>query len=317
MTKNWLRRTAALAVCASAALLVACGSSTVDSAITPTRIVSFGDALSDLGQTGTRYTINDGSVNIWTQQFAQNYGHTLTSVAAGGTSYAQGNARVTGTPDAAGVATTLTLTQQVDAFLATDKVTTGDMLVLNAGISDTITQWAAVTAGTQTSADMVANARQAGRDFGTQVRRLVTAGATHVVVTGTYDLSLSPWGIATNQTSLLSDASRAFNSALLVDVVSMGSNVLYVDAAYYFNLLVRSPGNYNLTNSATPVCTSVDSGNGIGTGANQVNSALCTPSTLVAGADPLRYAFADAVYFTPAVNRLFGGYAYDQVRARW
>ena len=98
MTNNWLRRTAVLAACASAAVLVACGSSTVDSAITPTRIVSFGDAFSDLGQSGVRYTINDGSVNIWTQQFAQNYGRTITSVAAGGTSYARGNARVLGSP---------------------------------------------------------------------------------------------------------------------------------------------------------------------------------------------------------------------------
>ena len=59
MTRNWLRRTLVLAACASAALLAACGSSTVESAVTPTRIVSFGDALSDVGYAGKRYTIND------------------------------------------------------------------------------------------------------------------------------------------------------------------------------------------------------------------------------------------------------------------
>ena len=84
-----------------------------------------------------------------------------------------------------------------------------------------------------------------------------------------------------------------------------------------FNLLINSPGNYSLDNSVTPVCTSVDSGNGIGIGAGQVSSALCTLNTLLPGANRDRYAFADPVYFTPVVNRLFGVYAYDQVRQRW
>ena len=317
MTINWLRRTAVLAVCASAALLAACGSSTVESAFTPTRIVAFGDAMGDVGQTGTRFTINNGSINIWTQQFAVSYGRTLTAASAGGTGYARGNARVVNTPDAAGSSATLTVQQQIDAFLATDKITSGDMVVLSAGVSDVIAQMAAVTAGTQTEAQMVANAQQAGRDLGAQIRRMVTAGAAHVVVAGTYDLGRSPWATAINKINLLSDASSAFNHALLVSIVDLGANVLYVDAAYYFNLLVNSPGHHNLNNSVTPVCTSVDSGNGIGIGAGKVNSALCTKGTLVPGIDPLVYAYADSVYFTPVANRLFGTYAYDRVRARW
>ena len=98
MTSKWLRRTMVLAACASAALLTACGSSTVDSAVTPTRIVSFGDALSDVGYAGKRYTINDGSTNIWAQQFAASYGRTLETSSAGGAGYARGNARLALTP---------------------------------------------------------------------------------------------------------------------------------------------------------------------------------------------------------------------------
>lgn len=317
MTMNWLRRTAVLAACASAALLTACGSSTVESAVTPTRIVSFGDALSDVGQTGVRYTINDGSTNIWSQQFAESYGRTLTAASAGGKGYARGNARVVATPDAAGFANTLTLTKQIDAFLAADAVGSNDMVVVNGGTSDVISQMAAVTAGTQTAAQMVTNSTQAGRDLGTQVRRLVNSGAKYVVVAGTYDLGRSPWATAINRVDLLSSASSAFNQAFLVSVVDLGANVLYIDAAYYFNLLVNSPGNYNLTNSVTPVCTSVDSGNSLGIGTGKVSSTLCNTSTLIASVDPLKYAFADSVYFTPVANRLFGVYAYDRVRARW
>ena len=325
MTMNWLRRTAVLAACASAALLTACGSSSVESAFTPTRIVSFGDALSDVGQTGTRFTINDGSPNnIWAEQFAVKYGTTLKAVSDGGTGYARGNARVSASPDAAGEVTTLTLKQQIDAFLSADSIREGDMLVVNGGISDVIAQMAAVTAGTISPDDMVNNTTAAGREMGAQVRRLVDAGAKHVVVVGAYNLGRSPWAASIGQTNLLERASivsgtqgQGFNNGLLSRISDLGDHVRYIDAAFYFNLLINSPGNYSLDNSVTPVCTSVDSGNGIGIGAGQVSSALCTLNTLLPGANRDRYAFADPVYFTPVVNRLFGVYAYDQVRQRW
>jgi outer membrane lipase/esterase len=61
----------------------------------------------------------------------------------------------------------------------------------------------------------------------------------------------------------------------------------------------------------------VDATNGIGIGAGQVNSALCTPSTLLSGASQTSYVFADPVYLTPSAQRQFGTYAYDRLRARW
>ena len=97
----------------------------------------------------------------------------------------------------------------------------------------------------------------------------------------------------------------------------MGKTVLYVDVAYYVNLFEGNPGGYGFSNSSTPICTSVDTGAGIGIGAGEVNSALCTSSTLQAGADPTRYLFADKVYITPVAHRTFGDYAYDRLRERW
>ena len=82
MAKHWMRRSVLAAACAAAALLAACGSSTTESAITPDRFIAFGDAHSDVGQKGTRYTINDGSINNWTLQVADRYGKTLTSASA-------------------------------------------------------------------------------------------------------------------------------------------------------------------------------------------------------------------------------------------
>ena len=106
MATNWMRRTVMVAACASAALLAACGSSTTDSELTPDRFIAFGDAFTDVGQKGSRYTVNDGSVSNWTQQLASRYGKTITPVASGGLSYAAGNARITAKPDVAGDATT-------------------------------------------------------------------------------------------------------------------------------------------------------------------------------------------------------------------
>ena len=317
MAANWMRRTVLVAACASAALLAACGSSTTESAIAPERFIAFGDANSDVGQKGTRYTVNDGSVNNWTLQVAANYGKPLAAASAGGKSYAVGNARVKIKPDAAGNASTPTITEQIDTFLASGSFGASDVVFLSGGISDVIAGMAAVQAGTQTEAAMVAAARQAGEDMAAQVRRLVAAGAKYVVVTGTYDLSKTPWAKTIGREALLADASSRFNDGLLVGIVDLGANALYVDLAYYVNLYTGVPANYGFNNATTAVCTSVDANNGIGIGAGKVNSALCNSSTLLSGANQAAYVFADSVYLTPSAQRQFGTYAYDRLRARW
>ncbi|MDD2544715.1 MAG: SGNH/GDSL hydrolase family protein [Burkholderiaceae bacterium] len=317
MAANWMRRTALVALGASAALLAACGSSTTESALKPERFIAFGDAFSDLGQKGARYTVNDGSVNNWVAQLSSRYGKTLTPSTAGGLSFAIGNARVNTKPDAAGDATTPTVTEQIDRFLASGRFATNDVVLINAGQSEVIAGMAAFRAGQKTAADTVAAARKSGQDLAAQVRRLVTAGAKYVVVTGTYDLGRSPWAKAIDQQSLLSDISSRFNEGLLVDIVDLGANVLYVDSAYYVNLYTGLPSTYSFDNAITPVCTSVDANNGIGIGSNQVNALLCNTSTLLAGANQDRYVFADSVHLTPSAHRQFGNYAYDRLRLRW
>lgn len=317
MTGNWLRRTALASACISALMLTACGSSSVESAITPQRFVAFGDGLSDLGQNGSRYTVNDGSINIWTQELAKDYGASITTVAAGGTSYATGNARITVKPDAAGSNATKTVTEQVDAFLASGAPKDGDLLIIGGGISDVIANFQQVQAGTINQDQYIANLSQAGRDLAAQVRRLVQAGGKYVLVTGTYDLGRSPFAAATGQVDLLSRGSTALNQALLVAIADLGSNALYIDAAYYFNLLSNLPGSYSFNDGTSFVCTSVDPGNGIGTGQGKVNSALCNTGTIKPGLDYSKYVYADGVYFTPQAQRLFGDYAYDRLRQRF
>lgn len=319
MASKWMRRSLLAAVVASTALLSACGSSDVASAISPTRFVVFGDALADAGQKGSAYSVNNGSINNWTVQLANRYDVKLKAVSAGGSSYAQGNARITGTPDPTGNATTPTVTKQIDTFLASGKFNgNDDVVVVNAGVSDVIYNTQKFLSGEITEDALMANATQAGADLAAQVRRLVNAGAAHVIVAGSYDLSRSPWAIGLNKETLLSTVSMKLNNTLKINIEDMGKHVLYVDIAYRYNQFQGNPGGWGFSDGTTPVCTSVDASNGIGIGTNQVNSSLCTASTLLAADTNVdKYVFADKIYLTPYANRQFGDYAYDVLRQRW
>lgn len=315
----WMRRSLLAAACASAALLAACGSSTVDSAISPQRVVVFGDAVADTGQKGSAYSVNttDGSLVNWTQQFASNWGLSAKPVSQGGLNYAQGNARINTQPDAAGNASTPTVTQQIDNFLASQKFGNAEFVLVSAGTADLVAGMTAVQASQMSGADYTAKARQWGEALAAQIIRMTQAGAQHVVVSGLYNLGKTPWATAIGQTGLLNDASIAFNTGLKVALRDYGKQVQYVDLELYVNSYVNAPGSYGFDNATTPVCTSVDPNNGIGIGTYQVNSALCTPSTVIAGADFNRYVFADALYLTPSAQRQFGTYTVSLVRNRW
>src|SRR6478735_8739282 len=118
MSFNWKRRVLLALASASALLMAACGSGTIESQLQPSRIVVFGDGMADLGQVGgRRYTVNDNTVNIWTQEVAARFGLPLAAAAGGGTSFATGNARVIAKPDAAGSAATPTVAEQIDSLL--------------------------------------------------------------------------------------------------------------------------------------------------------------------------------------------------------
>jgi phospholipase/lecithinase/hemolysin len=330
MPTQWLRRAWLIAACATALLLASCGGGSIVSSFTPNRVVAFGDAMADLGQNGRRYTVNDNTINNWTQFVANGFGLPLAPSAAGGLSFATGNARVTATTDAAGNTGTPSVTQQIDAFLATHTLTENDLVLVSAGTSDVIVQAKAVMDGTLPADQAQQNVQQAANELAAQVRRLVAAGATHVVVVGPYNLGRSAWAVETGQVSLLERLSavsgntganqpRSFNERLLISMVDLGADVLYVDAALEYNLITANPNasGFDLTNVTTAVCTSVDPGPGIGTGTGQVNSNLCTPATVTAGADYAKFLFADRVYPTPRGQVVFGDFAFNRIRDRW
>jgi phospholipase/lecithinase/hemolysin len=320
MATQWLRRAWLLAAGASMLVLASCGGGSVVSQLSPTRIIAFGDASADIGQNtsagGQRFTVNDGSVNNWTQQVAVSFGLAIAPARTGGTSYATGNARITGTPGAGGDTLATPVSQQIDQFLAASSFGANDLVLVSAGNSDVIVQAQAAITGAQTQAQMLTAVGQAGTDLGNQVRRIVNAGASHVVVAGSYNLGRSPWAKQTGQAGLLEAASLEFNNKFLLAVVDLGDRVLYVDAAQQFNLYESNPAAYALNNVTDPVCTSVDAGEGIGTGSGQVDSSECNTGT-VSSVNYDTFLYADRVYPTPRPQRLFGEHAFGRIRDRW
>lgn len=305
MTSLWSRRAVLTAACAgiAGATLTACGSGSVASAITPTRFVSVGDGFSDVGQTGRVYTVNDGTL-LWTQQLASYYKLTLTAAVAGGFSYAQGHAMIDSADTTSGT-NAPSVSSQITTLLARTSLVNDDLVLVTGGIADIVN---AVKA-TGISATTTDTVKAAGKKQAEQVRRLVNAGATHVVVAGVYNVGISPWAIKQNLAQGVQDLSVAFNDQLLIGINDLGATVLYIDPALFFNLIANKPSNYPFDVVDTPACTTPD-------------STTCTTGTIVAGADYNRYLFADDLYFTPAAQRLFVNEdflenAYTKLKQRW
>lgn len=322
MAFHWTRRVFLALAPAALLALAACSSGTIEQQFTPARIVAMGDGLTDQGNTGKKWTVNDSN-RMWPQIVAADYVSTYTVApsSSGGTNYAYGNARVALKPDAAGNASTPTVADQITTYLAANggTVPAGDLVMINGGTSDIIVQMQALRAGTITQDQFLANVAQAGHDLATQAKRLAAAGGTHIVIVGVPDLKNTPWATAINQVSLLSTASTTFNSAVLVDLADQGDKMLFTDIALLWNLMTANPTTYSLFDTATPVCTSVDPGPGIGIGTGQVSSALCTPTTVApaSGHNYPEYLWADAVYPTPSAQARIADYVFTRVHSRW
>lgn len=303
MKASWTRRAAlALVGVSAAAMMAACGDGSVVSDLKPARFMTVGDSFADVGQAGGKYTVNDGSLT-WVQQLAAHYSLTVDPASAGGWGYAQGYARVDSADTSSGTAAP-SVKEQVDQLLARTSMQEGDVMMLNGGLHDIV---AAVNA-TGISDQTTATVKAAGKALAAQVRRVVAAGATHVVVTGVQNVGLTPWAVRLGEQSSIEKLSVAFNDALLIDIADMGATVLYFDASLFFNLINNKPENYSVDNVTDPVCTTPD-------------ASTCTPSSVVS-TDYNRYMYADSLNFTPKVQRNFvdRSYtenAYDKFKNRW
>ncbi len=273
-------------------LLAGCGSGSTFEPLVPTRVVSFGDGLSDLGQTGSKFTVNDGSVNIWVERVAASYGLSIKAAAAGGLGFAQGGARInTGANSIA---------DQITAFLAANTIGAKDLLIIDAGVAEL----AALATAQASDADFKTAADAAGKALATQVQRLGAAGGKQIVIANAPDMGKAPLATtAPARTAGYTGATRAFNDGLKIALASFSDNVLLVDNEAYVNALHTTPTTLGASPNVTAAaCTGVVT--------------ACTGTANVAPNYAV-YLYADDRHLAPTAHRLIGDNAYNKIKARW
>jgi hypothetical protein len=276
MNSIFNRSLKALCTVTAVLMLSACGgaSSTVKPLteyVAPTiagsRIIAFGDALSDAGNRigGARYTVNDagagGSMTL-AERLASNFGFTSmtpvnSGVLAGGAySYAKGGALISGAGSVA---------SQVDAFINDgNKLTDNDLVVITAGQQDIVNAATAYYANPTDAqaATAKANIATAAADLVQSIQKLTNSsvGAKHVLVIAPLNVARTPWGLSqganypsssANYTFLekLSvalegdNSAGSFGSQLALSIgnaypsTSSGLKVFLADLSSYFNLM--------------------------------------------------------------------------------
>lgn len=283
----------------AAALLAACGGGTSQiDAFVAERVVAFGDETSALTSDGRKYGVNvlkeDGSIDcaaqpIWVQSVAAIYGFV----------FAECNPQAVAVPQAvmraeAG-ARVDDLVVQVNTQLAAGGVGGRTLVTVLVGAHDVIDLYGLYPdTGREALLDQ---ARLRGEQVAAQVNRLVGAGA-RVIVSTVPDMGLTPFALAQkaahtdiDRARLLTDLTTELNAGIRTRIVNDGRVVGLVLADEMVQAMVRSPGSFGLGNVTAAACT----------------AALpdCTRNTLVSGADPATWLWADELRLAfNAQNRL-------------
>lgn len=277
--RGWHRARTLLATTTLAALLVACGGNVSRVApFVPTRFVSFGDELSVLTATGTKYSINAltadttdaaGTLDchllpIWNQSLASTFGFAFTGcqpttgTAVAATLAAQLNARVAD------------VQAQVAAYRTAQGFDSHTLVTVMAGSHDLLDAYQTLYVGGGRSDSAknaaLAAANAAGVALGNLVNQIADEGAGGRVVWATPpNLGYSPFAIAEEAATpgsqqVIKDLFTAFNKAYRLEVINDGRYVGLVAADEIIVGMMNKDANvasavYGVTNQKTAGCT--------------------------------------------------------------
>ena len=262
------------------------GTATAQSTTAATRIVVFGDSLSDGGfflaldpripRDAGSFTTNPDPVAP--EVLAAQLGLPLTPVyGQGGTNYAVGGARVSA---ANGI--TVPIATQITNFLATNPtIAPTDLFYIQGGGND----FFAFAAGGGRDPSILSTA---ATGLATQVNRLQTAGARRIITMNVQSAGMVPI--------------QQFNATFEAALGASGVNALFVDVDQLFNEILTGPGVFGITNVTGVACTVPSSLN-------------CNRSTLVTPNANETYALADSVHPAGIVQRIQGQLIASLVRA--
>jgi len=297
MNSIFSRTLKALCAVMAAALLSACGgaSSTVEP-FHPTRVVGLGDGYND-----ATATVDDGS-------------STRTVVGQVAAYFGQSNVVSKGS-NGARIAN---LAAQIDDVIATNGgFSSGDLVVIAAGTFD-------VKAGATPATE--------AQTLVTQVQRIKTAGAKHILIMPVLEVSRTPWGRSTTPTfDSTADVTHggvhtnAFNSEVL-SALNIAFGGQSPNTVIYANAGLSPLSTLFLTaTSVTTYSPFTDTGyNGTTAGTTPAfgSATVSSFAGCVAGAGGVSTSyttmlFANGIHLTPAGNRWVAQYLYNATAQGW
>lgn len=284
--------------------------STAAAATDFSKVVVFGDSLSDAGNLSLsqgspvplRFTTNPGITTA--EHVAAGLGFTLAPSVAGGTDFAFGGAGVV-----QGVAPVPTLPQQMAMYLGANggKADANALYQVWGGANDIF-----YLTGTSTDANVLAagTAAAAQAEVG-MLGQLQAAGARYVVVYNLPDIGKTPASAAGGPSAQAGGTLLAlvYNGVLgtgLSQLSANGLNVIPVDTFTLLNEVIANPSAYGFSNVTTPAC------NGSSVQCGPAGSGL--PFSYAAGTDQT-YLFADGVHPTTAAHAMLAQYVLSELAA--
>jgi outer membrane lipase/esterase len=284
--------------------------STAAAATDFSKVVVFGDSLSDAGNlslsqgspVALRFTTNPGTTTA--ENVAAGLGFTLAPSVTGGTDFAFGGAGVV-----QGVAPVPTLPQQMAMYLGASggKADPNALYQVWGGANDIF-----YLTGTSTDANVLAagTAAAAQAEVG-MLGQLQAAGARYVVVYNLPDVGKTPASAAGGPAAQAGGTQLAlvYNGILSTGISQLsanGLNVIPVDTFRLLNEVIASPSTFGFTNVTTPAC------NGSSVQCGPAGSGL--PFSYAAGTDQT-YLFADGVHPTTAAHAMLAQYVLAELAA--
>jgi outer membrane lipase/esterase len=287
------------------------------------RVVSFGDSLSDAGNIGLApgaagglggafgpsqsFTTNPDPVMV--ELLARYFGYANGPSLAGGTNFAWGGACAR--PASAAPCTNnpnpvTRLDAQIGSGLTGGVADPRALYTVWMGANDL---FGAIPVWASNPATASANASVGGIPVAQavvgQVGRLQAAGARYIVVLNLPDLGVTPQfssGPAAAAGPLASLATVSFNGALSQGLSQLGTGVIPVNVFGLVNEVRANPAAFGFTNVTGVACTTS-------------SSILCTPNSLAAPNANNTYLFADGVHPTGAAHRLLAEVAVATINA--
>jgi len=282
---------ASLTTLAAALALVACGGSTSQvETFVAERVFAFGDDASAITADGRKFGVNGINTETsaidcrvqpnWVQVITAYYGLAL----------AQCNLDSTLTPRAFTLATegarVAEVAAQIEAQVAAGGFRDKDLALFFVGMNDVLELYRQFP--NRSEADLLAEARLRGERAASLVNRLIDLGAK-VVLVNLPDMGLSPYARAEAATHAASGFDRAafitrlttaFNERLGVRIRIDGRFVGLAQMDLRTQQAAVSPATFGFSNISDAVCTTP--------------LPACTTATVVTGADPNAWLWADA-----------------------